>query len=69
MIKAKNDSEFDRALHEIQQLHLGNSSLTKYFADKSETQSTFAVYKLQQLEGNLGLVGSTISEQNNSSVL
>jgi len=69
MINAKNDTEFDRALHEVQQLHSGNSDLTKYIPDKSETRSTFTIYKLQQLEGNLGLVGSAISEQNNSSVL
>jgi len=69
MINAKDSATFDSALNQIQQLHTGDTSLNSYFAKKGQVRSTFAQYERETFLGNMELLGSTMSEQNNSSVL
>ena len=69
MINAKSSATFDVALESIQLLHAGDNTLTSYFEGKSNDRSTFVQYEREKFFGNMGLLGSTMSEQNNSSVL
>lgn len=68
MIYAKTETIFNANLqlliHECSQ----DTGLVTYFTNMAALRETYADYVLQTYEGNLGMKGSSIAEQNNSSV-
>jgi len=68
LINSKHAEAFEVALQRIQQLHTVDDELTEYFDTKSTLRSTFVHYEISEFPGNMGFLGSVISEQNNSNV-
>jgi hypothetical protein len=68
LLSSINESDFNSNLQQL--LNLANDEkLKSYFRDLGNDRGTFADYMLKSYEGNLGLKGSSMSEQNNSSLL
>jgi hypothetical protein len=71
MIHAKDEQSFDFYLNDlIQNATIDkDEKLANYFRILGEKREYYADYYLQTYEGTLGMVGSVIAEQNNSSIL
>jgi hypothetical protein len=69
LIYAKNETIFNESLQLLLHERSHDTGLVTYFTNMAALKETYADYILQTYEGNLGMKGSSIAEQNNSSVL